>query len=258
MNEDRGMIDAPPVVSRSSEPRSLDRLMVAAGTALALTVAASVVSIFFDIHRLSVLSHLLSDALSGDLARFEADVTAAHASDNQTSVIGIVELVALVIAGVCFIAWFRRAYGNLLRLGAASTRYAPGWAIGAWFVPILNVWRPKQIANDIWRGSDPSRHGEQPSWSEPVPPLLWFWWGAWLLTGILNRASAQDWNNAASAHALRSATGLDIAAECTSILAAGLAIAVVYVLTKRENERASASQAIDHPPRPDERPLSPP
>ena len=241
LNENRNMIDAPPVAAT----RSLDRLMIAAVAALALTVAASVVSIAFDIHRLSVISHVLSDASSGNVTRFAADLAAAHASDNQTAVIGIVEAVVIAIAAVCFIAWFHRGYSNLLRLGATTTRYGPGWAIGAWFVPILNLWRPKQIANDIWRGSDPRRAGEQPSWSEPVSPLLWFWWGAWLLNWVLGRVSAQDWNNATTAHALRSATRLDTAAEFVSIVAAGFACVVVYTLTKRETERASASQTLD-------------
>ena len=30
-----------------------------------------------------------------------------------------------------------------------------GWAIGPWFVPILNLFRPWQIAVETWEGSDP-------------------------------------------------------------------------------------------------------
>ncbi len=30
-------------------------------------------------------------------------------------------------------------------------RYGHGWAIGGWFVPILNFWRPMQVVNDVWR-----------------------------------------------------------------------------------------------------------
>jgi hypothetical protein len=219
--------------------------MIAAIAALTVLVAASVVSIAFDIHRVSVISHLVSDTSSGNATRFATDMAAARASDDQTATIGIVEVVVLVIAAACFIGWFHSAYSNLLRLGATSTRYGPGWAIGAWFVPILNLWRPKQIANDIWRGSDPGRPGEQPSWSEPVSPLLWFWWGGWLLSYVLGRVSAQEWKNATNAHALRSATDLDIVAEWWSILAAGFAMTVVYMLTKRETARARANPAIN-------------
>ena len=238
------MNDIPLVASTSMKPRPLARLMVATVAALTLTVAACCVSIAFDISRLSVLSHLLSDSSSGDLIRLQSDVAAGQTSDDQTSVIAIVELVTLCVSGVCFIAWFHRAYSNLRSLGATSTRYATGWAIGPWFVPILNLWRPKQIANDIWRGSDPRHPRQQPSWREPVSPLLWLWWGTLLLLTILNRAVAQDWSSAATAHAIRSATRLDIATEVASIIAAGLAIAVVRTMTKRQSERARADRPI--------------
>lgn len=189
-----------PVASPATKPWSLERLMLAVAVALALP----------------------------------------KTSDNQTSVIATVELVTFLIAGVCVIAWFHRAYGNLRRLGATTMRYGPGWAIGGWFVPILNLWRPKQIANDIWRGSDPRNPGQQPLWQEPLSPLLWFWWAAWVLLLILNRAVAHEWTSAAGAHSIRSASHLDIATEVTSIISAGLTIALVRALTKREGERARA------------------
>jgi hypothetical protein len=235
------MVDPPAETDHDArDPQPLDRFEVAAIAALTLTAIASVVSIAFDIHRLSVVNHLVADAASLNVARFGSDLAAAHSSDHQTAVIGVVELVVFVICSVCFIAWFHRAYRNLARLGAASTRYGTGWAIGGWFVPILNAWRPKQIANDIWRGSDPGHPHESPSWKEPVTPLLWFWWAAWLVASLLTRVSAQDWNKASSAHALRTATGLDIAAESMSVVAASLAIAVICALTRREGKRARA------------------
>ena len=230
-----------PAVSLDTKRWSLERLTLAAVVALALTVAASCVSIAFDVNRLSVLSHLLSDASSGDVIRLQSDLSAAGTSDTQTSTIATVELITFIIAGICFIAWFQRAYSNLRLLGATTMRYAPGWAIGAWFVPILNLLRPKQIANDIWRGSDPGHPGQQPLWREPVSPLLWFWWGAWVLLFVLNRVVAQDWTSATSAHAIRSASRLDIATEITSIIAAGLAIAVVRTLSTRQSNRLHAT-----------------
>jgi hypothetical protein len=90
------------------------------------------------------------------------------------------------LSGILFAAWFYRAYQNVGALNAHG-RYAPGWAIGAWIVPIVNVFRPKQIANDIWRTSDPTLP-EQPgtTWmSSRLDPLLGWWWGSWLLAGTV-------------------------------------------------------------------------
>lgn len=93
-------------------------------------------------------------------------------------------LLLLISAGV-FIAWFFQAYKNLRRLGVQNMRYGNGWAIGSWFVPILSLFRPKQIANDIWRGSERGTD-VQAGWKQvPVPPLVHWWWGLFLAQGLL-------------------------------------------------------------------------
>jgi hypothetical protein len=239
------MLDAQTIPSHSLDPRPLDRRMMMAVAALALAIVASLVSIVFDIHRLVVIDRILSDISAANVARFGADLAAANASDHQTSAIATAELVVLVIAAVSFIVWFHRAYTNLFMLGAIQLRRGPGWAIGGWFVPILNLWRPKQIANDIYRGSDPEHPDQQPTWSEPVTPLLHWWWALWIFSGLMSRIDASKWTSGASLRRLRSAAGLDIATEVTSIVGACLAIAVIYTLTKRERERAAGSEQSD-------------
>ena len=81
--------------------------------------------------------------------------TEANRNDNRQAVVGVSQFALYVACIVFFIAWFRQAYRNIEALGAASLRHSHGWAIGSWFVPFLNLVRPKQIANDVWRGSDP-------------------------------------------------------------------------------------------------------
>ena len=49
--------------------------------------------------------------------------------------------------------WMFRAYNNVDAVAPGARRYDGGWAIGSWFVPILNLFRPKQIINDIWRAA---------------------------------------------------------------------------------------------------------
>lgn len=91
----------------------------------------------------------------------------------------------LVISAGVFIAWFFQAYKNLRRLGVQKMRYGNGWAIGSWFVPILSLFRPKQMANDIWRGSERGTDVNA-GWKQvPVPPLVHWWWGLFVAQGLL-------------------------------------------------------------------------
>jgi hypothetical protein len=76
--------------------------------------------------------------------------------------------VIVVLTLPTFIWWFQRAYRNLAR-----QQFHPAWAYFAWFVPILNIWRPKQLANRIWRGSVSPGLGFS---------IQWWWFGPWLLT----------------------------------------------------------------------------
>ena len=76
-------------------------------------------------------------------------------------------------------------------------RYGNGWAIGAWFVPILSLVRPKQMANEIWRGSERGvdlAGGEAGRGAEPRP----------LVVGPLPRPGASS--TAASSRSSRATT----------------------------------------------------
>ena len=105
-----------------------------------------------------------------------AEITDAEDRVDQAS---IAIVVAYVVLGIfTFIPWFHRAYSNLPKLGVAHLRYGTGWAIGAWFIPIFNLFRPKQIANDIDRASAPDALVTTNVWHRRAPAaLLHWWWG---------------------------------------------------------------------------------
>jgi hypothetical protein len=91
----------------------------------------------------------------------------------------------VLIGAWAFIAWFFQAYKNLTRLGVENRRFANGWAIGGWFIPIFNLIRPKQIADDLWRGSGP-RVDTAVLWRlGQIPRLVNWWWGLVVAQGVL-------------------------------------------------------------------------
>ncbi len=95
-------------------------------------------------------------------------------------------LIGDLLAAAMFIPWFAMAYSNLRRLGVQRLRWSNGWAVGAWFVPILSLFRPKQIANDIWRGSEAGIDVSSERWrSGPVSPIVHWWWGLFLAGGAV-------------------------------------------------------------------------
>ncbi|GIF62464.1 hypothetical protein Ais01nite_04990 [Asanoa ishikariensis] len=61
--------------------------------------------------------------------------------------------VVALVAGAAFIAWLYQASRTAQRLAGAST-WAPGWAVGGWFIPIANLAIPYLVVRDLHRASD--------------------------------------------------------------------------------------------------------
>jgi hypothetical protein len=163
---------------------------------------------------------------------------AVVASDERLAAGGAALLATFVVSTILWLLWFHRAYRNVESFGSVPMRFGTGWAIGAWFVPILHWFRPKQIANDIWRGTEP-----QPSpdgTDAPVAALVHWWWAAWLVANLLGNLSFRLINDARTLDAERTAVTVDIAAGISFVVAGVLALRFVRRVTEREAARAAA------------------
>jgi hypothetical protein len=141
-----------------------------------------------------------------------------------------VELLALLVTGVMFIVWLHTAHRSS-RMDRRLLRHKSGWAIGGWFVPILNWWRPFQMVSDV-------RCGATGDGGARVSFRQGWWWGTWLaLTGVSGAVGAL-YNRAAEAPAgVQYVDALDAAASwerlacALSVVSAVLAILVVREIT---------------------------
>jgi eukaryotic-like serine/threonine-protein kinase len=172
---------APPV--GDARPRSVDqpkRLGTIAWWAyglLALTLIASLVIIPIALDYGDKVQTQIDDR---SLTRQEA-LDAEDAYYVGSGIYGFASLAAIV----GFLVWWYRAYSNLPGITGRPHRFGRGWSIGAWFIPIFNLWRPKQIGNDIWRGGDAAAPGNAAWTGLPVSRLVHWWWALFLLSGFL-------------------------------------------------------------------------
>jgi hypothetical protein len=88
-----------------------------------------------------------------------------------------VSLLAMVASVTVFLTWLWRARVNSERLSGVRHRMGRGWTIGAWFCPVVNLWFPRRIVDDIWRASRPGVPADQLQ-IDPLPlsPLVRAWW----------------------------------------------------------------------------------
>ena len=189
-------------------------------------------------------------AVGSDFAEYrllgsDYTIEEADANDTRQAAIGGIQFLLLVATAVFFIRWFKRAYENVNALDRPR-RYRIGWSIWGWFVPILNLWRPKQIANDIWRSTNPDPN------DEAIHPLLTLWWAAFLLTNWASQGAFRAALAGDTPEELRLAALVYMVADSLDVVAAVLAIWVVRSLTARQAGRAQQampSVAVEPSPR---------
>jgi Domain of unknown function (DUF4328) len=109
-------------------------------------------------------------------------------SVNPSSIVGILVIPIAVLTMI----WMFRMAANLRKLGRAGQTWAPGWGIGAWFVPPCIVYAvPWLMFRELWKGSDPKVEPGDPAWKQaPVAPLVTVWWVMYGLVPLLGIFSA--------------------------------------------------------------------
>jgi hypothetical protein len=142
--------------------------------------------------------------------------------------VNVALLGATLLSIITFIRWLSRAYRNVEPLTGSAPRFRTSSAIWGWFVPILSLWRPKQIVNDVWRSGGAERQ----------PRFVTGWWILFLLGDALALRSTF------SSLTERQSEQLGLAASILSVAAAVLAIRVVGAATQRQDGRRK-SLAVD-------------
>jgi hypothetical protein len=157
------------------------------------------------------------------------------ANDLREAAVSWVAVAVYLATVVAFLMWLHRARKNLEPLGALGAQYSSGWAIGAWFLPILNLFRPYQIAQEIYRGSG-LNHTSSAWHAGPGSALIGWWWTAWIISGIIDNVSFSLSRKTQEVPALISATSSAMVASVAGIVAALLCIGVVQQITARQEE----------------------
>ena len=165
-------------------------------------------------------------------------------NDTLGVIIGMLMVAALIATAIPFCMWMYRAHANLRFLNVKGLKYSPGWAAGAFFVPILNYFRPCQIAQEIWKASDPAApRGNRHWWmTAPSSALIGFWWAAWIIGRILGyvetRLGMQNKNG--DIDGLKATAMLGLGESLLTVVAAVFAIAVIWKIQSRQRAKLAA------------------
>jgi hypothetical protein len=99
-----------------------------------------------------------------------------------TSVVGLLYTVVAILVIIFFLMWLRRAYFNIQTAYPNRTEFTDGWAIGAWFVPFLNLVRPYEIVKEVWQKTFGLLDSDQ---KDETAKIGW-WWATFLIANFFN------------------------------------------------------------------------
>ncbi|MGW0966923.1 DUF4328 domain-containing protein [Streptomyces sp. NPDC002516] len=200
-----------------------------AAALLGLVIAADLLAVWADYTLYDVTSGIGSALAGGESL---ASLTRrADRADSLNATAGYIQAATLVAAAVGYLVWLFRVRVNAEFFNPFGHTYSRAWVGWGWFVPFVNLARPRQIVAEIWDASRPegtrARHG-----------LVNTWWTFWLVGLLADRIAFSASRKAETAEAIRDAAFQGLLTDAFDILSAALAIAVVLRLTGMQDRKA--------------------
>jgi len=215
------LLDEPPQSKGSSsfqfvkDPRPLTQLLIAM---LWVSLGFEVISIIGESMQIALLERI-----------YTASESEIAANDTRQQMIGIGYLVVFIVTAIVFLKWIYRANLNARQFTSKEMDFTPGWSIGYYFIPVMNLYKPYQAMREIWQVSEASEDWQ----NVKVSPILAWWWGLWIISNVIGQIifripegeSVQDFINAGYVSLFSSIIGIPL---CL------LAIQLVRRITKKQ------------------------
>ncbi|MHA4819061.1 protein kinase domain-containing protein [Streptomyces aculeolatus] len=218
----------PPVPGR---PRAVRPIATALQVLLGVYAAYVCLQVIQEINLLVLLSEDGADTwyMAEDLDRME-NFTAGN-------------FLLFAVCAVLWSVWFYRLRTNSEAFAPGQVRYSSGLAIGSWYIPVVQLWFPMQIANDMFRINSPfPHHARPPAGYGPRPVsygkgVLNFWWAAWVATMVLALVTAENWEVGMAIGSAMRIVLFDLLFSFVLIVTSVLALLAVQQLTTLQDQR---------------------
>lgn len=207
----------------------------------------------------SALSLIVNASLAGMLQEAGGLNTPYEIGESATELlyvgVALLRLVIFIATAVAFVTWLHRAYRNLPALGAVRPDTTPGWAVGYFFIPFVNLVKPFQVVREIWHESMPGDEAREGfggvSARSGTPPLIGWWWAFWIIANVAGRVSDRVVDMVGTIEGMLRASWVLMASDALFIIAAVLAILVVKRIDEMQEAKFRRMGMQWPPPPPD-------
>ena len=185
-----------------------------------VSLGSSMLSLLFDFMQMNLLA-------VGSFSR-----AAAEANDSRQQFLGILCLIAFIVTGFTFLKWIHRANSNCHGFGAEGMKFTPGWSIGYYFIPIINLYKPYQAMKEIWKVSTNPANWQD----ETGGAVLRWWWALWLISGFLGQAAFRMSLRADTISALQASTTVSIISGIINIPLYIVAVSLISSIFAKQEQ----------------------
>ena len=169
------------------------------------------------------------------------------ANDLRQILVGGLLAVDYIALVVLFCVWIFRANRDARALGAVGMRFTPGWCVGWFFVPVMNLFRPYQAVVETWKASGP---GDATPWQQrESSSLLGVWWTIWMVSNFLWLTVVRCSLSADYMEELLVISWLAVVSDLVDVLLAIVAASVVRDVHDRQQSTYRRMLARDAGPR---------
>lgn len=147
-------------------------------------------------------------------------------SDRRQRVIELFHFALFITTAIFWIRWFRKSYANLSVRAIGGRRFPVWQATWAWFVPVLNLYRPKQLTDDIWRATDLEKR---------IPFWVHAWWAAAVTSAVAGVVGTGVVRAGEEVRDILIGSWVSTAGDLIGVVSVLLAVTLVRRITERQN-----------------------
>lgn len=194
-------------------------------------IVSTVLSIFAELYEIGMYNKILREGFISESEELLKDIFVLLTV--------LFQFLVIIVTYVLFCMWIHRAYRNVKVLHNDKLLYSPGWAVGWYFIPIVNLVLPFLVMREIWKGSSPHGViGDKLAWKkERGSALLVFWWISWILSGVISYIPSLLDRQAKTTVQQIIAGWASIGVNIFEIILTVLVFFVVYTIHRRQSEK---------------------
>lgn len=155
--------------------------------------------------------------------------------------LGLLYIFSLVVLIVFYCIWKNRSCKNAWMLTPQVMTTTPGWAVGWYFVPIMNLFKPYVAMREIRDASCPPGR---------LTAALPAWWTLWIITNIAENISMRLALDVGNVEQYKASAVLDMALLPVNLVLTVIIIHVVRTITAEQMPRLQQLTATDVAPPP--------